>query len=207
MGEPSVRGEKTLPEDTETAVRGTSGPCGNRSQPARAALTCAVLTWATAAPAQSFDHAHSIWNGLLQRNVVLVAQGNSSQVHYAGFARDHTQLKAYLATLSAVASSDFDRWTRPQRLAFLINAYNAFTVELVLTRYPELKSIRELGSVFESPWKKEFAPLLGRTRSLDDIEHGMIRTPGAFDDPRIHAAVNCASVGCPMLRNEAFIAE
>jgi hypothetical protein len=78
---------------------------------------------------------------------------------------------------------------------------------LILTKYPELESIKDLGSVFSSPWKKKFFSLLGQERSLDDIEHGMIRAPGAFDDPRIHAGVVCASIGCPMLRPEAFTPE
>jgi hypothetical protein len=77
---------------------------------------------------------------------------------------------------------------------------------LILTRYPDLKSIKDLGSVLQSPWKKAFFTPLGQERSLDEVEHGLIRAPGVFDEPRIHAAVNCASVGCPMLRNEAFTA-
>lgn len=80
-------------------------------------------------------------------------------------------------------------------------------MELILTRYPDLKSIKDLGSVFQSPWKKTFFTLLGKERSLDDVEHGLIRAPGAFNEPRIHVAVNCASIGCPMLRDEAFTAD
>ena len=91
-------------------------------------------------------------------------------------------------------------------MAFLINAYNAFTVELVLTKYPDLKSIKDLGSLFQSPWKKAFVPLLGKTMSLDEIEHENLRAKGRYDDPRVHFAVNCASIGCPMLREEAFVA-
>ena len=113
----------------------------------------------------------------------------------------------YLDALSAVSEADYRRWSKPQQLAFLINAYNAYTVELILTRYPDLKSIKDLGSVLQSPWKKTFFTLLGQERSLDDVEHGLIRAPGAFDEPRIHAAVNCASIGCPMLRAEAFTAD
>jgi len=60
----------------------------------------------------------------------------------------------------------------PQQLAFLINAHNAFTVELILTRYPDVASIKDLGSLVQSPWKKQFFPLLGVTRSLAELEHG-----------------------------------
>lgn len=155
----------------------------------------------------AFDHNHAAWNALLKRHVILITQGNASQVDYAGFKADRAALKQYLDALSTVSEADYRRWSKPQQLAFLINAYNAFTVELILTRYPDLKSIKELGSIFQSPWKKAFFTLLGQERSLDEVEHGMIRAPGVFNEPRIHAAVNCASVGCPMLRQEAFTAD
>ena len=117
---------------------------------------------------------------------------------------DRAALKAYLDNLSAVQQAEYGAWNKPQKLAFLLNAYNAFTVDLVLTGYPGIKSIKDLGSFISSPWKKKFFTLLGGQRSLDDVEHGLIRAPGAFDDPRIHMAANCASVGCPALRNEAY---
>jgi len=168
-----------------------------------AAMPCLSL----AAQAATFDHRHAAWNAMLKAHVALAAGGNASALRYAAMQGDHAALRAYLAALAAVSAEQYKGWTRPQQLAFLINAYNAFTVELVLTRYPDLKSIKELGSLFQSPWKKKFFRLLGSERSLDDVEHGLIRAPGVFDDPRIHAAVVCASVGCPMLRNEAFVAE
>jgi hypothetical protein len=89
-------------------------------------------------------------------------------------------------------------------MAFLINAYNAFTVELILTRYPDLKSIKDMGSFVQSAWRKKFFSLLGEPRHLDWIEHEQLRP--LYNDPRVHAAVNCASIGCPALRNEAFTA-
>jgi hypothetical protein len=87
-------------------------------------------------------------------------------------------------------------------MAFLINAYNAFTVEKVLTRYPDLASIRDFGRFFGNPFADRFFTLLGRAASLDDVEHGMLRR--RYADARVHFAVNCASVGCPMLREEAY---
>jgi hypothetical protein len=77
-------------------------------------------------------------------------------------------------------------------------------VELILTKYPDLKSIKDLGSLLQSPWKKKFFTLLGEPRHLDWIEHEQLRP--RYAEPRIHAAVNCASIGCPALRNEAFTA-
>lgn len=167
-------------------------------------LVLALLVGTAQARAQGFDHNHTAWNALLAKHVKPFNQGNASAVDYTALKAEHAALKAYLGTLSAVGEADYSKWSKAQRLAFLINAYNAFTVELILTKYPELESIKDLGSVFSSPWKKKFFTLLGQERNLDDIEHGMIRAPGAFDDPRIHAGVVCASIGCPMLRPEAF---
>ena len=153
-----------------------------------------------------FDHSHVDWTQLLKRHVVLLNDGKASQVRYAGMALDRAPLKRYLQSLALVEQSAFETWPSSQQQAFLINAYNAFTVELILTRYPDLKSIKDIGSVFSSPWKLQWITLLGRKLSLDEIEHGLLRKPGAYDEPRVHFAVNCASVGCPMLREEAYVA-
>ena len=168
-------------------------------------LTAAML--ALPVRAQAFDHRHTAWSTLLKKHVVLLDGGKASQLRYAGMAVDSAALKSYLATLSAVSPAGFDGFTKPQQQAFLINAYNAFTVDLVLTRYPKLVSIKDLGNLLQSPWKQKFVPLLGSTTSLDGIEHDMLRVRGRYDDPRVHFAVNCASIGCPMLREEAFVAE
>jgi hypothetical protein len=171
----------------------------------RAAAVAALPLLPVPAAAQGIDHAP--WTALLQRHVVLLRGGQASQARYAGFAADRPALKAYLDSLSAVPRTAFESWGKPAQMALLINAYNAFTVELILTKYPALKSIKDLGSLFSSPWKPKWVPLLGDTVSLDDIEHGMLRARGRYDDPRIHFAVNCASIGCPMLREEAFTAD
>ncbi|WP_305414238.1 DUF547 domain-containing protein [Alteromonas stellipolaris] len=133
------------------------------------------------------------------------SKGTSTQVNYAGFKSSQTELAAYLKSLSTVSQDTFDRWDKNTQLAFLINAYNAYTIDLILTRYPDLTSIRDIGGFFSSPWKQEFAVLLGKKRSLDDIEHGLIREKGVYNEPRIHFAVNCASIGCPALREEAYV--
>lgn len=173
----------------------------------RRLLLAALALPALPATAQAVDHQHGAWTALLRKHVVLLRGGQASQLRYAGMAADRAALKAYLAGLSAVGADAFAAWTRPQQMAFLINAYNAFTVELILTKYPDLKSIKDLGSLIRSPWKPAWIPLLGQTLSLDDIEHGRLRERGRYDDPRIHFAVNCASIGCPMLREEAFVAD
>ena len=157
--------------------------------------------------AEGFDHSHAAWTALLKKHVVPIAGGKSSKVRYAGMAIDRPALKAYLAALSSVGASAFGAFSKARQMAFLINAYNAFTIELILTRYPKLVSIKDLGSLFQSPWKQKFVPLLDSTLSLDGVEHDMLRARGRFDDPRIHFAVNCAAIGCPPLREEAFVAE
>jgi hypothetical protein len=171
----------------------------------RLAVAAALLlasTWAAA-----FDHSHKAWDDLLRKHVKYVQNGNASRVDYAGFARDRAALKAVLDAYSAVPRADFDRWSKPQQQAFLTNAYNAFTIEKILTRYPDIKSIRDFGTIFGNPWKDKFFTLLGQPAYLDQVEHEILRKEGVYDDPRVHAAVVCASIGCPMLRNEAFTPE
>jgi hypothetical protein len=161
---------------------------------------------AAAAPARAdFDHTHAAWTGLLARHVVVIDGGKASKVRYAGFAADRAALKAYLASLSAVTEGEFRGFTREQRLAFLINAYNAYMIEKVLTKYPDIRSVWDFGKIVGNPFKDRFFTLFGKPMSLDGIEHDTIRAPGAYDEPRIHFAVNCASIGCPMLREEAYV--
>ncbi len=155
----------------------------------------------------AFDHSHAVWNQLLQQHVHWDDKGVASTVDYTALKQQQNELDSYLSELSAVPLETYSGWQKPQQLAFLINAYNALTIKLILSEYPDLESIKDLGSFFTSPWKQKFFRLLGKQRHLDEIEHEIIREPGVFADPRIHAAVVCASIGCPGIRNEAFVAE
>ncbi len=149
----------------------------------------------------AFDHDHSKLSIILTEFVKI--EGPKTSVDYTGLKKDPRALDAYLKELSQVKKSKYDQFTSDQKLSFLINAYNAFTLKLMRDNWPT-DSIRDLGSIFSSPWKKEFFSLLGEERSLDWLEHEVIRKE--FDEPRIHFAVNCASLSCPSLRAEAFIA-
>lgn len=159
-----------------------------------------LLLLFVANPALAFEHAQ--WDVLLKKNVVVLADGKASRFRYADV--DRKALQTYLRKVSAVSEGEFNGWSRDEQMAFLINAYNAFAVEKVLTRYPDIRSIRDFGRFFGNPFKDEFFTLLGRRMSLDGIEHGILRK--VYREPRIHFAVNCASVGCPMLREEAYVA-
>jgi hypothetical protein len=154
-----------------------------------------------------FDQSHVQWTALLKKHVVVLDGGKASQLRYAGMAADRAQLKTYLDALAKVSDADFKAWNKNQQLAFLINAYNANMVEKILTRYPNIKSVWDFGKLIGDPFKDNFISLFGRKLSLNNIEHDTIRAPGVYDDPRIHFAVNCASIGCPMLREEAYAAE
>jgi hypothetical protein len=168
-----------------------------------ARLILPLLLWASGAAA-AFDHAHPSWDSLLKRHVVVLDGGKASRLRYADLARERPRLNAYLESLSRVGQSEFDGWSRPEQMAFLINAYNAFTVDKIFTRYPQIGSIWDFGKVFGNPFHDRFFVLLGSAKSLDDVEHRILRK--TYRDPRIHFAVNCASVGCPMLREEAYVA-
>lgn len=116
---------------------------------------------------------------------------------------DRAELRKYIATL---ASTDVDRLTRSQQLAYWINLYNAETVRLVIDAYP-VKSIKAVrgGLLNSGPWKEKVVTVRGVPLSLDDIEHRILRP--IWRDPRIHYAVNCAALGCPDLATRAFTAE
>ena len=169
-------------------------------------MALALAAFAVSISAFALDHTHKAWDDLLKKHVKYVQDGNASRVDYAGFAKDRAQLKSVLDEYQKVTKTEFDTWSKPQQQAFLINAYNAFTVELILTKYPDLKSIRDLGGFLAKPWSKKFFTLFGQESYLDFIEHEVLRKEGAYDDPRVHVAVVCASIGCPMLRRDAFTA-
>jgi hypothetical protein len=169
-------------------------------------LLAMLASMAALAAQAAFDPSYAAWDALLKKHVRYAPDGFSSRVDYAGLLRERSALRAVLADFSAVPRESFEKWPRAEREAFLINAYNAFTIEKVLTRYPDLQSIRDFGSVFGNPWKDRFFSLLGDRRTLDEVEHGMLRSPGAYDEPRVHVALVCASIGCPMLRDEAYVA-
>jgi len=169
--------------------------------------TLALVALPLGAAFAQFDHSHAAWTALLKKHVVVIDGGKASQVRYAEFAKDRAQLKAYLDSLSKVTEREFKGWSKPQQMALLINAYNAFMIEKLLTRYPDIKSVWDFGKIFGNPFKDRFFTLLGKEGTLDRIEHETLRVKGVYDEPRVHYAVNCASIGCPMLREEAYVAE
>ena len=105
-----------------------------------------------ALPAAAFDHTYAAWDALLKAHVRYVEGGHASRVDYAGMQRDAAKFAAVLDEDQKVTRAEFDGWTKPQQEAFLVNAYNAFTVKKILTRYPDIKSIRDFGTVFGNPW-------------------------------------------------------
>ena len=154
---------------------------------------------------------HSAWDKQLKAYVVSESPYGVNLVHYAKWkAEGHTALKAYLGRLEATDVAALDR---PEQFAFWANLYNAKTIDVVLDHYP-VKSIREISineglfgflkttAGFGGPWKAKIMTVGGQRLSLDDVEHAILRP--VFKDPRVHYAVNCASIGCPNLGREAF---
>ena len=144
---------------------------------------------------------HAIWDSLLQQHV-----SKAGKVDYKGFIKDSTRLNQYLELLSSNHPND-DLWTAEERLAYWINAYNAFTVKLIIDHYPvrSIKDIKNGIPFVNTVWDIKFIQIEGETYDLNNIEHGIIRA--RFNDPRIHFAVNCASVSCPRLSNHAYVAD
>ncbi len=135
---------------------------------------------------------HSQWDRLLQKHV-----SSSGKVDYAGFKEDRKLLNAYLAELAAFPVQD--AWPREHKMAYWINAYNAFTIKLIVDKYP-INSIRDLHD--GDPWNVKWITLGDKTYSLNNIENDILRPQ--FKDARIHFAVNCAARSCPPLANKAF---
>jgi hypothetical protein len=168
-------------------------------------VTAVALTLSMQARA-ALDQSHAALDSLLKKNVAWNTTGTASSVNYKAFAADRAQLKAVLDQYSAVTKSEFDAMKRDEKMAFLINVYNAYTIDLILTKYPDLKSIKDIGGVFSKPWSLKIVKLFGEEKTLDYVEHDVLRAPGNYDEPRIHFLVNCASIGCPALRPEAVTA-
>jgi hypothetical protein len=123
----------------------------------------------------------------------------SSTVDYAGFQREEAQLDKYLETMAGVAADDLPR---NDQFAFYINLYNAWTIKLILSEYPGIDSIKDIGGFFGSPWKQKIVRVNGKTITLDAVEHEILRP--RFADPRVHFAINCASIGCPPLTSRPY---
>jgi hypothetical protein len=154
------------------------------------------FTPASAAP-QVSNH---LWDTLLQKHV-----DDFGLINYQGVMRDSVAFNAYLTELQLHPPGM--NWSRDEKMAFWINAYNAFTVKLIIDHYP-VQSIKDIaGSVpfVNSPWDIAFIPIGQQMLDLNTIEHDILRAE--FNEPRIHFAINCASISCPVLRNEAYAPE
>ena len=136
---------------------------------------------------------YSLYAELLEKYV------KTGVVDYQGFKNEENKLDQYLKVLE---ETDTKKLPRNEAFAFYINAYNAWTIKLILSAYPGLKSIKDLGSLFKSPWKKNIARIDGDVITLNNIEHDILRP--RFKDARIHFTVNCASKSCPPLRPEPY---
>ena len=139
---------------------------------------------------------HQAWTKLLQKHVT-----KKGLVDYKGFQKDREKLDDYVKYLSKQEPKD--DWSIQEQLAFYINAYNAFTVQYILDNYP-LESIKDIGSALNSPFIQERFEIGGKQLSLADIEKGILTK---MNEPRIHFAINCASISCPKLMDEAFTAK
>lgn len=156
----------------------------------------------------SFDHSYATYNSLLNRYV------KNARVNYEGFINSRAEFETFLRALGSVDKDVFESWTEEQRLAFWINAYNAFTIKAIIDHYPIKRSFTLVG-IFYAPsdsilqikgvWTKLQFRALGNMVTLDEIEHQILRKK--FNEPRIHMAINCASISCPDLRNEAYTPE
>ncbi|MGD2126010.1 MAG: DUF547 domain-containing protein [Desulfobacteraceae bacterium] len=155
-------------------------------------LVC-LLVWSLPQSRAAEGVDHSLYAELLGKYV------KNGVVDYQGFKNEEAKLDQYLKVLE---ETDTEELSRNEQFAFYVNAYNAWTIKLILSAYPGVESIKELGSFLKSPWKKKIARINADVMTLDNIEHDILRP--RFRDPRIHFAVNCASKSCPPLRSEPY---
>jgi len=141
---------------------------------------------------QSIDH--QLWGELL---TTYLSENNAGGIRTFDYAKvtqsDKAKLHSYLATLQQI---DPRHYQKSEQLAYWINLYNALTIDVVLKHYP-INSIKDIGDGFTGPWNYELATIAGKSITLNQIEHGILR--GLWQDNRIHYVINCASVGCPDL--------
>lgn len=160
--------------------------------------------WQTHDPQSTRTVDHSAWDRFLRTYVVTGHPSGVNRVRYAAVTpADRANLRAYLDRLEA---TPVGRLNRAEQKAFWINLYNALTVWVVLENYP-VESIRDIRSGWfrPGPWDRKLVAVEGVDLTLNDIEHRILRP--IFRDNRVHYAVNCASIGCPNLRPEAFTAD
>jgi hypothetical protein len=155
-----------------------------------------ILVLAAPPAAAPFDHSHERWTSQLRRFV------RAGEVDYAGWKEEQAQLDDYLRELVRVKKEEFASFSREQKLAFWIDAYNAYTVRLIFDHYP-VSSIRSIGLLPGAVFGRAFIPVLGEELTLNEIE-SRLRQMG---EPRIHFAIVCASKSCPALRTEAYRAD
>lgn len=143
---------------------------------------------------------HEKFTLLLQKHID--AEG---WVDYTGFKQDEGLLNIYLDELSTHPPLG-NWWSYEDKLAYWINAYNAFTIKLILNHYPvaSIKDIKKGIPFINSVWDIKFFEIGKSKMDLNTIEHSILRKQ--FDEPRIHFAINCASISCPRLRNSAYTA-
>ena len=157
--------------------------------------------WDTSNPASERVVDHSPWQAILDAYLVAHPEGNGFRYSQVS-AEDRDSLKDYLANLAAL---DPRQLTNAEQKAYWINLYNALTVNLVLSEYP-VESITDIGPWYQfGPWNMAITDVAGQELTLNDIEHRILRP--IWRDERIHYAVNCASIGCPDLAQQAFTAQ
>ncbi len=161
-------------------------------------LGAALINSAGVEALQAFDQSHAQYDNVLK---TFVADG---RVNYSGLKNAPKALEVYLESAAGVPEEQFNAWTESQRLAFLINLYNAGTLKLIVDHYP-VKSIKEIGSFIKGPWDQPAVKLFAKTITLNHLEHDILRKQ--FSEPRIHMALVCAAKGCPPLRSEVYLAE
>ena len=163
--------------------------CGNPSTNSQSPSNDSSATTVTANQPFSYDD---------YADVLATYVDDQGLVDYQSLQANREQLDRFVASMGAVSPATYQSWSESERLAFLINAYNAFTLQSIIDQKPLKKSIRDIPGV----WKWRKFKVAGDNKTLDNIEHNTIRKD--FNEPRIHVALVCAAISCPPLRKEPY---
>jgi len=157
---------------------------------------CAIALLLCALNAHAFDHTYNLYQSVLDKFV------RDGKVNFTGLHADRSALDSFVTSCGEVSFEQYRAFTKSEKLAFMINLYNAATLQLVVDHWP-IASVNEIGGMFSTPWNKKFIRLFDHEASLGMIEHDILRIE--FSEPRMHFAIVGASRGGPPLRSDAYV--
>ena len=166
-----------------------------------ALASCGVIAPNSSTPTAQIEVEPGVIRTELYSEVLDTYVDDSGLVDYEGLQANREPLDAYIADLAALDDATYDSWTEDEQIAYWVNAYNAITLMSIVDQEPIRPSIKDIPGV----WRIRRHNIYGGAKTLDGIEHNTLRA--LYDEPRVHAALVCAAISCPLLRTEPFVGD